>query len=526
MTGSEAEGAGNGTAGTGPPASRVREHLEKILASRGFVQTERIGNFLRYVVEESLAGRAERLKEYSIAIEVFGRDSDFDPQTSSVVRVEASRLRAKLDEYYTEAGANDPIVIELPRGRYAPAFRARHGDDPEFSDKPSIAILPFDNLSNDPEQDYFSAGITEDIITALSRVRQFAVIARNSTFTYKDTPVDIRTVARELGARYVMEGSVRKARNRVRVSAQLIDGKTGNHVWADRYDRDLDDIFALQDELTLAIVGAIEPELGRAEQIRVWRKPPDSLEAWDFYQQGMWHLHRRTKEDMEAARGLLQNAINLDPRFAPAFAAYSRSYSFDILFGFAGGGRDDALRSARTAIELDLEYADGHLALSTILYIERDYEQAVREVETALRLNPSYAAAHHLLGTILAHSGRSEEALAHLHEAIRLSPRDSEIAPFHARVAMALLYLRRHDEAAEWGERAVRLPGVQWPGHCAYIAALTHLGRHDEAKRAVAELLAFRPGITQSFVREHLATMVVADKDHLLAGLDEAGLPE
>ena len=213
-------------------AGDVRSQLDKILASPGFADAKRMGQFLRYVVEETLVDRGDRLKEYSIAIEVFGRDSDFDPQTSSVVRVEASRLRNKLEEYYKVQGLKDPLIIELPRGGYEPIFRTRLRADPAAFSKPSIAVLPFDNLSNEPDQDYFSSGITEDIITALSRLRQFSVIARNSTFTYKDRAVDIRTVSQELNARYVLEGSVRTANNRVRVTAQLIDGATGTHLWA------------------------------------------------------------------------------------------------------------------------------------------------------------------------------------------------------------------------------------------------------------------------------------------------------
>ena len=266
--------------------------------------------------------------------------------------------------------------------------------------------------------------------------------------------------------------------------------------------------------------------MGRAEQDRVRRKPPDNLDAWDFYQQGMSHLHRRTKEDMEIARPLFQKAMALDPQFAPTYAAYSRTFSFDILFGFSDGGQNEALRAARKAVELDLEHADGHLALGQIHYIERDFDQAVLDVETAVQLNPSYAAAHHLLGTILAHSGRSEEALPHLYAALRLSSRDGEIAPFHARIATALLYLQRYEDAAEWGAKAVRIPGVQWPGHCAYLAALAHLNRIEPAKRAVEELLSFRPGITQTFVRRHLPTIETRDKEHLLDGLDIAGLPK
>ena len=444
-------------------------------------------------------------------------------------------MRSKLEKYNAVDGRDDPIHIRLLPGSYTPVFvengpRADAASLPTHSDhlfsRPAVAVLPFANMSGDPEQEYFADGLTEDIITVLSQARTFPVIARNSTFFYKGKPARVQEVADALGARYVLEGSVRRADNRVRVTAQLIDGQTGNHIWANRYDRELSNIFALQDELTIAIVGAVEPEMGRAEQDRVKRKMPDNLDAWDLHQRGMSHLSRRTKEDMEFARGLFRNALALDPEFAPTHAAYSRTFSFDLLFGFSEGGRDEALFAARRAVELDLEHADGHLALSTICYIERDFGQAIAEVETAVRLNPSYAAAHHLLGTILAHSGRSEEALPHLFAAIRLSPYDAEIAPFHARAAMALLYLGRHEEAMEWGAKAIRMPGVQWPGHCVYTAALAHLDRTEEAKRALQELMEFRPGITQSFVDQHLPTIDAADKSHMLAGLDRAGLPK
>lgn len=357
-------------------------------------------------------------------------------------------------------------------------------------------------------------------------MRRFLVIARNTTFSYKGRAVDARRIGEELGARYIIEGSVRKSGGRVRVTAQLIDGDTGNQIWADRFDRDFDDIFALQDEFTIAIVGAVEPEMGRAEQERVRRKPPGNLDTWDYYQQGMSHLHRRTKEDMEHARGLFEKAIALDPRLGPAHAAYSRTYALNALLGFSDGGRDEALGAARKAVELDRGDAEAHLALGMVHYIDRDFEQALSEMEAAVRLNPSYAAAHHSLGSTLAHSGRSEQALLHLHAAIRLSPNDGEISPFLARIAMALLYLRRHDEALTWARKAVAFPDIQWPGRSVFVATAAHLDRTEEAGRALRELLAFRPGITQTFVRDHLMTIDAEDKEHLIDGLRKAGLPE
>ena len=330
-------------------------------------------------------------------------------------------------------------------------------------DKPSIAVLPFDNMSGDTEQEYFSDGITDDLITALCRIRQFRVVARNSTFSFKGQFPDVRRVAEELNVRYVIEGSVRRAGNQIRLTAQLIDGDTGNHVWAERYDRSLDDIFSLQDELANTIVGAVEPAMGRAEQERANKKPPENLDAWESYQRGIWHLIRRTKLDMEEARKLFERAITLDSQFAQAYAGYARTFYFDVLLGFSDDGDEEALEAARKAVDLDNEDAGSHTALGQIYYVNRNNERAIPEFEAAIRLNPSYATAHHHLGRVLAHTGRPEEALPHLQAAIRLSPKDGEIAPFHAGVALANLYLRRHEDAVEWAREAIRLPGIQWP---------------------------------------------------------------
>ncbi len=233
---------------------------------------------------------------------------------------------------------------------------------PELPIKPSIAVLPFKNLSGDPEQEYFSDGITEDIITALSRIRQFFVIAANSTFAYKGTSPDVRQVSKELGARYILEGSVRKSANRVRISAQLIDGTTGNHVWAERYDRDLEDVFAVQDEITQTVVGSIEPELLKSELHRARIKPPENLHARDCYYRGMWHLNRRTKEDLTEARRLFERATELDPNFGPAYVGIVTTYRQQRTSGYTKRNSESAFRAARKAVELDDEDSSAHLA--------------------------------------------------------------------------------------------------------------------------------------------------------------------
>ena len=307
----------------------------------------------------------------------------------------------------------------------------------------SIAVLPFNNLSGDPEQEYFSDGITEDIITALSRIRRFFVIARHSTFAYKGTSPDVRQVAKELGVRYLLEGSVRKAARRVRISAQLIEGTTGNHVWAERYDRDLEDVFAVQDEITQTVVSAIEPELVKSELHRARIKPPENLHAQDCYYRGMWHLYRRTKEDYTEARRLFERSTELDPNFGPAFVGIVETYRQQSIAGYTQRDSESAFRAARKAVELDDADSSAHLALGDVYVTEGDAVAAIAEYETAIQLNPSFAWAYHNLGAVLTHSGRAEEGIAYLHTALRLSPKDTLSSPrVPGRLSAAHLYLK------------------------------------------------------------------------------------
>jgi adenylate cyclase len=395
--------------------------------------------------------------------------------------------------------------------------------------KPSIAVLPFDNISGDPEQEYFADGIAEDIITALSRVRWFFVIARNSSFAYKGRSIDIRQVSQELGVRYLLEGSVRKAGARVRLSAQLIDGATGNHIWAERFDRQLVDIFDLQDELTQTIAGAIEPALSHAERQRVKAKRPESLDAWDVYQQGMSHLHRRTEADLAEAANLFGRAIEADPGLVSAYAAASECRFFQIVGGFADGtaaAREAGLEYARKAVELDQQDAGARYALGRIYIVRREHELAIPELKRAIEFNPSYAWAHFALGMAYATSGRPEEGIAPIEAAMRLSPHDPYLGQFMVHIGSAYLFMGEAERAKEWAERALREPNIQWSRYALLISALGHLGRPEAAQRAIAAVLELRPEITVGAVGAWWPIADDGTRDILLEGLRRAGLPE
>jgi len=396
-------------------------------------------------------------------------------------------------------------------------------------DKPSIAVLPFDNMSGDPEQEYFSDGITEDIITALSKFRWFFVIARNSSFTYKGKSVDVKQVARELGVRYVLEGSVRKAGSRVRISAQLIDAQTGNHVWAERYDRELADIFDLQDEMTATIVGAIEPELGSAERARAKRKPPDNLDAWDRYQRGLWHFWRYTRDDIDEAERLFQSAIDLDPGFGPAYAGVAYLLNFHVIYGWTDTpdqtlGR--ALRAGQLAVSTDDKDPFAHCALGRVLTMQGDFETAIAELEKAIDLNPNLALAHYGLGFALTWSGRAREALPHFHNAIRQSPHDPALWSFETMTGFAHIHLGEYVEAVEWLRKAARHPNsLFWP-NLNLAVAFVEQEEWDKARAAMDAELELQPDLSVTAVAAMLGSLHPDWKDRYLDGLRKAGLPE
>jgi adenylate cyclase len=397
-------------------------------------------------------------------------------------------------------------------------------------DKPSVAVLPFDNLSGDPEQDYLADGISEDLITALSRIRWFFVIARNSSFTYKGQAVDVTQVARELGVRYVLEGSVRKAGGRVRVTAQLIDAATGRHVWAERYDREIEDIFALQDEMTLTIVAALEPELGAAERERALSKPPESLDAWETYQRGLWHMWTFEKEANAEARRLFRHAVERDPNFAPAYAFQSYANYIDVVMGWSEApdeSLDAALAAAKTALARDERDAVAYFALGRVLMMRGEHDGSIAALETAITLNPSSAQAHHGLGFALALSGRLDVAKSNFEKAERLSPRDPLLWAFTITHALTSILSHDYEAAESWARKTMRIPRASgyWT-HAILASALGNMGRLEEARAAADEALAQKPDLSLSYLKTTLPTKEEGGLEPYLAGLRQAGLPE
>jgi len=437
------------------------------------------------------------------------------------------QVRNRIDAVYEDRGEQEVKNVSAAVRVYAIRLGDLAADlssvEQEIANKPSIAVLPFDNLSGDPNQDFIGDGLTEDIITGLSRIRQFFVIARSSTFQYKGTSPDLRRVAKDLGVRYVVEGSVRQARDRVRITAQLIDGFTGNHLWAERYDREFDDLFAVQDEITLTIVAQLEPELQRAEYDRIKAEPPENLDAWELYHSGMLHIFRRTKEDILEGRELFEKAIERDPNFAGAYAGIAWTYSQDAYMRSTDKDREFALRTAQQAVALDNRNAFAYIALGQAHASNAQIAVAISDYEEAIRINPSYALARSLLGSCLSRSGKAEEAIPHLEFAIRLSPSDPGIAAFYARLAAALLYVGQNEAAVEWGRKAVQ-KNASWTGRIPYTSALGHLGREDEARAACSDLRRNEPVITVEFVQQRVLMPHQPYMDHLLEGLRKAGL--
>jgi TolB-like protein/Tfp pilus assembly protein PilF len=411
-----------------------------------------------------------------------------------------------------------------------------HSRDPSpktpsgLSDKPIVAVLPFDNMSGDEDQEYFANGITEDVITALTRNRWLSVIAPNSTFAHKSESVDVRRVAAELGAGYIVEGSVRKAGQRVRITAQLVDARSGGHIWAERYDRDLEDIFAVQDEITETISATIEPELGAAESYRVQRKATENLDAWDCYHLGLSHMYKFTNEGNAEAQRLLQRAIEIDPEFGAAHARLSYAIVLNVVYFGAESTPDvldSALRSAQSAVRLDDKDAVAHFALGRVRLIRGEYENAIAQMRNAIELNPSLAQAHCGLGDALAYSGQLAESLPPFDEAVRLSPHDPYRWGFLMYGSLAYLFQEKFEEAAEWAGKAARVPNSHYWANAALVAALGHLDRPHETESALKELLRREPEFSCGFAKDHLFYIKSKNQiEHYLEGLRKAGLPE
>ena len=397
--------------------------------------------------------------------------------------------------------------------------------------RPGIAVLPFENLSDEPEQRYFADGMSEDIISALSRARTFRVSARGSSFTYRDSQVDIRTVASELGVRYVLEGSVRKNGDRVRVTVRLVDVESDAQIWAERFDRVITDVFKVQDEITDLVVGALEPELGYAERSQIRSRTTESLSAWEHYQRGLDHMYQRTVEHDALAEEEFQRAMNLDAGFPAPLAALAYTLAQNIYQSppdeVYRARTTEAIKVATQAIALDPGNALAHCALGRALSNSRQFDRALDPSRKAVELNPSSATCTRNLGFVLLHSGDAESAVSQLKRALQLSPRDPETWSFCHGIAMSYLALRNFELALVWVERALVAPNPTPWTQLTRAAVLGWLGRLEEAHGALKSASEQIENLSIQFSHSILSRQSRSPSvEVIVEGLRRAGLRE
>ena len=401
-------------------------------------------------------------------------------------------------------------------------------DAQNLTDKPSIAVLPFDNMSGDPEQEYFADGITEDLVTALSHIPYFLVIARNTTFTYKNRAVDVQAVAAELGVRYVLEGSIRRAGNRIRVTAQLIDGENGNHIWAERYDRELADIFDIQDEITIRVIGAIEPELNRAEQNRARRKPPENLDAWGLYQQGVWHAWQNTKEQQQKAKKLFRQAIDLDPDFCLANAYLGFSLWRGVPMRLTDTPNEDladAMKYSKRAVSIDQGNAHAHWAIGMVYMQMRQHDLARRELEKAIEINPSFANAFQYLGWVMVYDREPAEGIRKAQFSRNLSPNDPASWGMILIQAQGYMNMKEFDKA-ETLARQAKILADTLPINCTILSSSGYTGNTHDAKALFDEVLEIEPDFSVKKIKGVFPFKHKDDLEIWMEGLRRAGIPE
>jgi TolB-like protein len=449
-----------------------------------------------------------------------------------------TEVRGKLNVEFVGGGTQtvknvrDPLRI----WRWSPgqveasdaALRPLAGEPIALPDKPSIAVLPFDNMSGDPEQEYFADGMAEDIITALSRMPWFFVIARNTTFTYKDRAVDVKQVAHELGVQYVLEGSVRKGGSRLRITAQLIDAMTGKHVWAERYDREIVDIFAVQDEVTEAIVGAVAPEFLSVEAKRAQRKDPGLLDAWECVMRGRALVWKMGREEVAEARKLFERAIQLAPSGEFGMSDLALVHFLEFYYRWSDSperSSDDMMRVAEKAVAVDDHDAWAHTMLGLVNLFARRWDEALPAVERAIELNPNFAPALGVRGLVLALAGEADEAIESIDNADRLSPRDSFMALWIMGRFWANFIDRRYEEAVKTAKKAIRLAPNNPTYRRQLATSYAMMNRIDEAQAALQEYLRLEPNHTIADSRK-IPSKIPEHLERFIDGLRKAGLPE
>ncbi len=454
-----------------------------------------------------------------------------EPGGVSITAAVADFVRGKIDAVLDDLGERQLKNIERPvrlfrvrSSRAAPAARLA----PAAPERPSVAVLPFNNMSGDPEQEFFSDGITEDIITDLSRFRSLMVIARNSTFTFKGRSVRIQDVAKELGVAYVVEGSVRKAGDRVRITAQLIEAATGTHVWAQRYDRQLVNVFEIQDEISSSIVAAIAPQFVNAEVRRTLTKSDTDLGTWEMLMKARWHLSKPSREANARAQELLRAVLSRDKTLAQAHSllALSNIFAFNLSWGDTAAVIAAAREAAHNALAIDNEDAVAHAIAGLMLAFENRHDEGIRRIQHAIQLNPNLAEAHGYLGVVHGLCGHYDACQAAVDHAFRLSPHDVSRVLWYAGLGIGKFVAGRYQDVVDLATEALReYPqySTAWRQRCAAYAALD---RMEEARADLAKLLELLPGLTIAEVRLRVPVRDPAAMETWLGALRKAGLPE
>jgi serine/threonine-protein kinase len=473
-------------------SAEILAQLERILASKPFINSERLRRFLRIAVERALAGETETLKEYAIGRDVFDRDDQYDPRVDSIVRVEARRLRSKLQLYYGKQGAGDPVRIVIQRGSYVPAFR--RAEPPAMAgapaaaaanldlDRRAVAVLPFFNLSGEPDQEYFGDGITDEIINKLAGIPGLKVIAHTSVFHFRQPTGDVREIGRKLGVGTIIEGSVRRSGGQLRISASVVDAATGHRLRTASFDREMDQVFAIQDEIARDIAGSLEVTLRQPERRPLSQAAGDDVEAYGLLLHARYLLNKLTPAGYRSAMEVLGRAISRYPAYAPYYPVLSEALSRFYLWGLMSP--QEAIPPAKAAalegLRLDDGLAEAHVALGGVL-VHHDWawEESARLLRHALELQPSNVQAHIYLAVERLIRGHRQDGIQLLQTAIRLDPISLNA---NRALAVAYYYSRQYEQAAEWIARTLEIDPDFREAHYFMGQILLRKGAYAEAE--------------------------------------------